>query len=53
VVVAVQDIGAAMKRVRDAGGQVLGDPIEIPGVGQYVSFLDPEKNRLSMLQPKM
>jgi predicted enzyme related to lactoylglutathione lyase len=53
VVVAVQEIGAAMKRVRDAGGEVLGDPVEIPGVGQYVSFFDTEKNRLSMLQPKM
>ena len=32
-------------------GKVLGEPMEIPGVGQYVSFLDTEGNRVSMLQP--
>jgi predicted enzyme related to lactoylglutathione lyase len=30
---------------------VLGEPMEIPGVGQYVSFIDTEGNRVSMLQP--
>jgi uncharacterized protein len=42
-----------MQRIRDAGGEVLGDPMEIPGVGQYVSFRDSEGNRVGMLQPKM
>lgn len=51
LVIAVDNIGAAMARVRDAGGKVLGDPMEIPGVGQFVSFLDTEGNRLGMLQP--
>jgi len=53
MVIAVQDIRAAMKKVTDAGGKVLGDPMDIPGVGQYVSFTDPEGNRVSMLQPSM
>jgi len=53
VVIAVQDIRAAMKKVTDAGGKVLGDPMDIPGVGQYVSFTDSEDNRVSMLQPSM
>lgn len=51
VVVAVDDIRAAMKQVAAAGGEVLGEPMEIPGIGQYVSFMDTEKNRASMLQP--
>jgi uncharacterized protein len=51
VVVAVQDIAAAMKKVAAAGGKVLGEPMEIPGVGLYVSFADTEGNRSSMLQP--
>jgi len=51
VVIAVDDIWAAMKNVTQAGGEVLGEPMEIPGVGQYVSFFDTEGNRLSMLQP--
>ena len=51
VVIAVDDIKQSMKKVADAGGQVLGDPMEIPGVGLYVSFVDTEGNRVSMLQP--
>jgi len=51
VVVAVDDIGASMDKVRKVGGNVLGDPMEIPGVGKYVSFMDSEGNRVSMLQP--
>lgn len=51
VVIAVEDVQAAMARVKTAGGEVLGEPIEIPGVGQYVAFVDTEGNRNSMLQP--
>ena len=51
VVIAVDDIKAAVRKVRDAGGTVLGEPMEIPGVGKYVSFTDTEGNRVSMLQP--
>jgi uncharacterized protein len=51
IVIAVQDITAAMKKVNQAGGNVLGEPMEIPGIGQYVSFFDTEGNRVSLLQP--
>lgn len=51
VVVSVPDIHEAMKKVADAGGKVLGEPIEIPGIGMYVSFTDTEGNRASILQP--
>jgi predicted enzyme related to lactoylglutathione lyase len=51
VVIAVQDIAAASAKVAAAGGKVLGDPMDIPGVGRYVSFVDTEGNRSSMLQP--
>src|SRR5262245_19096915 len=50
-VLAVDDVRAAMRQVPDAGGKVLGEPMVIPGVGQYVSFFDTEVNRVSMLQP--
>ena len=36
-----------------AGGKVTGLPVEIPGVGQYVSFNDTEENTVSMLQPSI
>jgi predicted enzyme related to lactoylglutathione lyase len=51
IVIAVDDIKSSVKEVTDAGGEVLGEPMEIPGVGQYVSFNDTEGNRVSMLQP--
>ena len=51
VVIAVDDIQAAMGQVAKAGGEVQGEPMEIPGVGQYVAFFDTEGNRASMLQP--
>ena len=51
VVIAVDDIKQAVKQVAEAGGKVLGEPMEIPGVGQYVSFTDTEGNRVGMLQP--
>jgi len=51
VVVAVDDIKEQMKKVKEAGGEILGEPMEIPGVGSYVSFRDTEGNRVAMLQP--
>jgi len=51
VVIAVDDIKEHIKKVKEAGGEVLGDPVEIPTVGWYVSFRDTEGNRVSLLQP--
>lgn len=50
VVVAVGSITEAMQKVRQCGGAVLGEPVDIQGVGKYVAFTDTEGNRLSMLQ---
>lgn len=61
VVIAVEDIMAAVKEVEAAGGKILGamgeggkrsmEPQMIPGVGLWVSIQDTEGNRVSMLQP--
>ena len=53
VVIAVDDIREAMKKGTDAGGNVLGEPTQIPNIGWYVSFMDTEGNRVSLLQPVM
>jgi uncharacterized protein len=50
-VIAVDDIEESLKKVVNAGGKPLGELTDIPGVGQYVSFIDTEGNRLSMLKP--
>ncbi|HEY4963277.1 MAG TPA: VOC family protein [Candidatus Saccharimonadales bacterium] len=61
VVISVDDIQAAMKDVEDAGGKILGgmngegertmEPQMIPGVGLWISAMDTEGNRFSILQP--
>ena len=51
VVIAVEDVNAALKAVEQAGGTIAGPPQEIPGVGLYGSFRDSEGNRMSVLQP--
>jgi hypothetical protein len=51
IVIAVDDIRDSIKNVTNANGKVLGDPVEIPGVGKYVSIIDTEGNRVSLLQP--
>jgi predicted enzyme related to lactoylglutathione lyase len=62
VVVSVQDIQAAIKAVEGAGGKILGsmdgkgehtlEPQMIPGVGLWISAMDTEGNRFSILQAK-
>jgi predicted enzyme related to lactoylglutathione lyase len=51
IVIGVDDIKSAMQRVTREGGKVLGEPMQIPNIGLYVSFFDTEGNRASMLQP--
>lgn len=51
VVIAVDDIEASLAKITANGGKVLGEPMPIPGVGTYASFLDTEGNRVSVLQP--
>jgi uncharacterized protein len=60
VVISVDDIKAAMKAVVDAGGKILGstnekgehtdEPQMIPGVGLWISAMDTEGNRFSIMQ---
>ena len=51
IVISVDDIKASMEKIKNAGGKVLGEPMPIPGVGDFVSFIDTEGNRCSILQP--
>jgi len=51
VVISVDNINESMQKIKKAGGKVLGEPVDIPGIGSYVSFIDTERNRLSILQP--
>ncbi|MEZ5125084.1 MAG: VOC family protein [Thermoleophilia bacterium] len=50
-VIAVDDVEIAARKVKEAGGTVLAEPMTIQGIGLYAAFVDPEGNRLSLLQP--
>lgn len=51
IVIQVNDINKSVKNVNEAGGEVLGEPGDIPGVGKFVYIKDPEGNIMGMLQP--
>jgi uncharacterized protein len=52
-VIAVDNIKESIKKVPDTGGKVLNEPVDIPGIGAYVSIIDTEGNLVSILQPLM
>ncbi len=49
-VISVDDVSQALADVKAAGGSVLREPSEIPGVGTWATFRDSEGNRVSVLQ---
>lgn len=52
VVIAVENLEESMENIKSAGGTIHGTPYDIPGIGRYVSFIDTEGNRISILEPK-
>jgi predicted enzyme related to lactoylglutathione lyase len=49
--ISVDDVTAAMEKVKAAGGKVNGDVQDIPGVGKHVYITDTEGNVVGLLQP--
>ncbi len=50
VYVGVDDITQTLAKVRDAGGTVERDREEIPGIGYWALFRDPEGNLLGLFE---
>lgn len=50
VVLSVDDLTASMEKVKTAGGTLTSEPMNIPGIGKYISFKDTEGNHVGMLQ---
>ena len=50
-VIAVDNIDQAMEKVRSAGGQLVGDKMDIPNIGTFIRCKDTEGNLFSVLQP--
>lgn len=53
LVISVDDLSKSIKDVKAAGGYIKGKPMDIPGVGKYISCKDTENNVVGMLQPSM
>ncbi len=51
VVISVENLTESIRKVEGAGGKIIGEPMDIPGVGMFVSFSDTEGNRIGMLEP--
>jgi uncharacterized protein len=50
-VIGVENIDQAMDNVKAAGGDLLGDKMDIPTVGTFIRCRDTEGNIFTMLQP--
>ena len=48
-----EDIKSTLASIESHGGNVLMEPMPIPGVGQIAHFIDPSGNLLSVIQPEM
>jgi uncharacterized protein len=50
ITILVDDIHAAIKKVTAAGGKIVGEVQDMPGVGLFVNFVDPEGNVVTINQ---
>jgi len=50
-VISVDNLTEHVEIVKNAGGEILNEPMDIPGIGKFVMFKDSEGNRVGMLQP--
>ena len=51
IVISVENLKKSIEMVNKSGGKVLGQPILIPGIGNFIMFTDSEGNRVGMLEP--
>lgn len=51
LVISVDNLEESMELVKKAGGKIVDKPMDISGIGMYVSFEDSEGNLVGMLQP--
>lgn len=50
-VISVDTLVKHMNVIKEAGGKIIGKPMDIPGIGKFVMCKDTEGNRIGMLQP--
>jgi hypothetical protein len=50
IVIEVSDIKKSIELIENFGGKILGEIMEIPKVGRFISFLDTEGNKVGIIQ---
>ena len=53
IVLAVADADATVDKVRKSGGKLVGEILDIPGVGRYARVEDSEGNVIGVIKPTM
>ena len=48
----VDDIGATLKRIEQAGGRVNKEETALPHIGSFAVFTDPDGNLLGLFKPR-
>ncbi|HMS22208.1 MAG TPA: VOC family protein [Candidatus Levybacteria bacterium] len=51
IVIQVENLDESIEAVKKSGGEVIGEKMDIPGIGTYASFRDTEGNNVGILQP--
>jgi hypothetical protein len=51
--VAVPSADDTVAKVKRLGGQVMVEPMDIPNVGRFAVFSDPQRATIAVLQPAM
>lgn len=52
-IVGVDDVDAQVEKIKDAGGSIALDPMEVPDVGKLAYCKDPEGNLFGILKPSI
>ena len=48
VYVAVEDLAASLEKAESLGGKTIIPPTEVPGMGQFAWFSDPDGNTIGL-----
>ncbi|MBX4189956.1 VOC family protein [Candidatus Parcubacteria bacterium] len=53
IVIAVENTDASVEKVKNSGGKLIGEILDIPNVGRYAYVEDSEGNVIGIMQPMM
>lgn len=51
IIISVDNLNEHMEIISNAGGKIMGEAMDITGIGKFVMFKDTEGNQVGILQP--